>query len=566
MNIIQTFAQLQQAFVIEGQRFTCVERANAEYTVQASGYVALAGDVTFANGLHGALQVNGDFIVDFFGAVGDGSTLRNNAPSIQDAIDRASPTGGTVRLLNGVYCISDRIVINSHIKISGDKSGYQATAQNDPVGKIMPSGHLLSGSWLFLNSGTAASKGWNDETEFGIITIKYDNPNYVSGYVDRRRFGGVENIGIHGNGGGQVGTLYSLITSVDAWNIEITRTCLYTGRGHAISRKNLNFTNVNDYLIHNNWIDGLQYGTVGVYGGGGDSQIFSNHIFGFSQAGIFLISGTCQVSDNHIWSNDVGIFASSTSSNSSITTNYIYDNTGAGVVLSGVDNNIPTDSVEAICITGNNIHSNGSDDTKPVSERSGLIIVGNGDGVTICGNVFANRDSTLSQQYGIYCDVTNPTSLIMSGNGFYKNVVRECLLSSSVSVILNAENFNSANIILSKGRFNGNIDLDDNNVFGVDKISFNSWKTASLSAGILTTSSSTVSYNASSAIVVTDIAAPSANDNLLVIIRNIGVSTLTFTNNNSKLRCGGADLVLNQHQCATFCFISGSVWQLISST
>jgi hypothetical protein len=58
MNIIQTFVQLQQAFVTEGQRFTCVERASAEYTVQPAGYVALTGDVTFVNSLVGALQTN----------------------------------------------------------------------------------------------------------------------------------------------------------------------------------------------------------------------------------------------------------------------------------------------------------------------------------------------------------------------------------------------------------------------------------------------------------------------------------------------------------------------------
>ena len=37
--------------------FVCQERANAEYILQASGYVALAGDATFANGRVAALQI-----------------------------------------------------------------------------------------------------------------------------------------------------------------------------------------------------------------------------------------------------------------------------------------------------------------------------------------------------------------------------------------------------------------------------------------------------------------------------------------------------------------------------
>ena len=97
MNIIQTFAQLQQVKAKESQRFTCVERANAEYVVQPSGYVALAGDVTFGNGLVGALTLKSKTNVLFFGAKYDGIT--DDTQAHQDCLERLDSNGGGVMLL-----------------------------------------------------------------------------------------------------------------------------------------------------------------------------------------------------------------------------------------------------------------------------------------------------------------------------------------------------------------------------------------------------------------------------------------------------------------------------------
>lgn len=59
MKEFETFAELEASKQTKvGTRFICRERANAEYILQASGYTALVGDVTFSNGLIGELQVN----------------------------------------------------------------------------------------------------------------------------------------------------------------------------------------------------------------------------------------------------------------------------------------------------------------------------------------------------------------------------------------------------------------------------------------------------------------------------------------------------------------------------
>lgn len=124
MNTIQTFVQLQQAFVAEGQRFTCVERGNAEYTVQPSGYVALTGDVTFANGLVGELQVYSGINVKQFGAKGDNTS--DDTTPIQNALDRVRRLtlkpqgGGNVYLPTGIYRTSGKIEVYSDVFLEGD--------------------------------------------------------------------------------------------------------------------------------------------------------------------------------------------------------------------------------------------------------------------------------------------------------------------------------------------------------------------------------------------------------------------------------------------------------------
>lgn len=69
-----TFADLEACtWVEDGDKATCIERANAKYILQPSGYAAKVGDVTFANGRVGALQNEGADPVKM-GAAADGST------------------------------------------------------------------------------------------------------------------------------------------------------------------------------------------------------------------------------------------------------------------------------------------------------------------------------------------------------------------------------------------------------------------------------------------------------------------------------------------------------------
>lgn len=83
-------------------RFICPERANAEYLLQPSGYVALAGDVTFANGRVGALQIDGVANVRWFS-------------SFEDALNREVPLDMTGY---GTLSISESISVSNDIDIT----------------------------------------------------------------------------------------------------------------------------------------------------------------------------------------------------------------------------------------------------------------------------------------------------------------------------------------------------------------------------------------------------------------------------------------------------------------
>jgi hypothetical protein len=70
-SYVNTFAALALLSPAETEIFVCIERDDTEYIVQAVGYTALAGDVTFANGKVAQLQTGPDTTVFSFGAIAD---------------------------------------------------------------------------------------------------------------------------------------------------------------------------------------------------------------------------------------------------------------------------------------------------------------------------------------------------------------------------------------------------------------------------------------------------------------------------------------------------------------
>jgi hypothetical protein len=98
---------------------TAGDGGGAKFTLQPSGYVALAGDVTLANGRVAQLQIDGVLNILWFGA---DEGLADNAPYIQAAIDRASSsvTGGNIYSPAGNYYTQDLLITHDNITLSGD--------------------------------------------------------------------------------------------------------------------------------------------------------------------------------------------------------------------------------------------------------------------------------------------------------------------------------------------------------------------------------------------------------------------------------------------------------------
>jgi hypothetical protein len=122
-----TFAELQASNIGNVyQKVVCRERAGATYVLQPSGYAALSGDATLANGLVAALQINGDILLDFFGdATGDCIEL------LEDAVSRGARF---IKFESKVYSFSRKIVINrSSLALVGPDAQYAIFSFTNPV-------------------------------------------------------------------------------------------------------------------------------------------------------------------------------------------------------------------------------------------------------------------------------------------------------------------------------------------------------------------------------------------------------------------------------------------------
>ena len=93
------------------QKFTCRERGNALYITQPSSYSALAGDVTFANGVVGALQIGV-------------SVSSLSFSTLQEANNRMAIIGGIVNIPAGIY-ETTQVIIDEGVTFVG--AGVDAT-------------------------------------------------------------------------------------------------------------------------------------------------------------------------------------------------------------------------------------------------------------------------------------------------------------------------------------------------------------------------------------------------------------------------------------------------------
>ncbi len=172
-NSIQTSA---------GQKFVCRERANAEYILQPTGYTALPGDVTFANGRVGALQIDGWMNIECFGATqGVDSTAE-----IQAAIDRAE----FIYAIGYDYRYTQLTVPSSLKFIGAGKKKTRLRTTNLTDDKItVTAGGASSVMFADMEFGSIGTQTGGAYIRFDSATTQLQSPvvsgcNFISPYTD----------------------------------------------------------------------------------------------------------------------------------------------------------------------------------------------------------------------------------------------------------------------------------------------------------------------------------------------------------------------------------------------
>ena len=162
----QTFAELLAiSETVDYKQFTVAERANAAYTLQPAGYVALAGDATLANGRVAALQMSDGINVNWFA-------------TWQDANDRTAIIGGEISVPAGAYSV-DQVLLDANVIFSG--AGTDSTLVNQPnasnkaIFKTRNFDTLTGTNTWFVSGGVPVGFGVNN------MTLNGNKENNASG-------------------------------------------------------------------------------------------------------------------------------------------------------------------------------------------------------------------------------------------------------------------------------------------------------------------------------------------------------------------------------------------------
>tara|TARA_R110000744_G_scaffold113011_1_gene211820 strand:+ start:382 stop:2382 length:2001 start_codon:yes stop_codon:yes gene_type:complete len=142
----------------DGSTFVCQERASAEYILKPSGYSALAGDATFANGRVAQLQERDrvEYFSDIYSAVsGVGVTIEGDY--LQDLTTSISMNGDALQNFNYVLDVADATTTLSFTPFSGGASftsSFFDGGTTEAVGVRNRTAHMVNLSGTAVNGLT----------------------------------------------------------------------------------------------------------------------------------------------------------------------------------------------------------------------------------------------------------------------------------------------------------------------------------------------------------------------------------------------------------------------------
>ena len=550
-----TFASLQASnYTQDYQKFTVRERANAEYILQPSGYTALAGDTTFANGRVAQLQIDGQCHLAWFGAVQNAESLLDSATDdlsacISAALRMQQEGGGTL-LMSGLAALSGKLTIPQRVVFEGT-SKFFANQFTDV--SVRPAGCGFYGL-VGTNSDLIDIKLdiYNDGG-----TLKETLNNKV--LMDYRHFGGVRNLIIYGNrsntanpptavdkntsGNGLVlsGVRYPVTENViSMFNADKGVRALSFDYGLGSNACNNLFTS--SLVTLSNAVGGMDLS-------GGDSimrGLYSGYNGG---TGIVSNMGRSKI-DFSSWNNKAdGIFI--TGSPDSDYKGSAYDNDRTGWRVTGTQD----------CKIAGRSSANGRDAAFGATDRCGVISGSDNIDLAIDIQDAGTYLGVVYQQYGLRI-LQSANKVNVCSSSSIGNNLGDWLVTNPLMLDLHGN--------LPRGGDHAGFTLTDkilcngNDVLEIGGISGNAWAGVAVAAGVLSVGrNSFVAVNEASPVNVTDIAS-SLEGLPIITFRISGGSAVTFVYNSAKLRLNGlANRVLNSNESISFMLVSGTVYQEI---
>jgi len=346
-------------------------------------------------------ETNGmPYSVRWFGAKGNGTT--DDTAAIQ-AAENAAPTGGGVYFPYGTYLINNTGIT----KLSGITwTGEEKTASVLVAETATWTNSLVSGGTIsncsFLNIGFNVS----NMTPSGYPSCLALNI-FSNGEISQCAFTGITTIGILISGGTNFSihdSFFSAPTAVATLSeaVWIRNTAstpqYYSIKNNILINIGTDFSGT-DSEVSGNIIYGWKYGSAITVDQGAERFVISNNncIFGVG------------IDTNGVYATGIENWASF----STITGNFCFGNSGAGISSGGL----------ASTLTGNSCINNGTGGSATPFYRTGIQTryvsgVYNGNTSSIVGNVCLDTGSG-TQLYGYGDDGTNVAEVTLSGNIFF---------------------------------------------------------------------------------------------------------------------------------------------------
>jgi hypothetical protein len=504
---------------------TIGDGGGAKFTLQPSGYVALAGDVTLANGRVAQLQINSSIDLGCFGV--KYKEELNQGALVQGAINRVrTQKDGGELVVSGQVFSSQTIYVWERVFIRGLNgmvlNWFQSDGTYDSKG---------AGFKLLPNSNVDLIKLAISANETAGATIP------VESNVARRHGGGLSNMYLDGN---------------RSETNDLTANDLNSA-GRPLVCRGVNVVTIHDITVSRGAEHNVVFESNGLTDGS-CNNMYIHRIYsqGSSQNGFSLSGGDTSI--GFLWGIQNGLNGMTSSmQNSSFSSCIFNDNSQDGYFTAGANcsfidvgtydnrrNGVVITATNTSVLGGQSRH-NGMNSGFSTTDRCGLSASSGATNLTIIGHKsyddgYRGDPLDITQQRGYRITATDD-GLTFEGNYAYGNVLSQIFSSAP---------------IYKKCYGGGVLDAKYYSLSPPTTLSSITANTMDASRGLLT-------LNITGGATISSITNSDAGFKQ-VSIRNINTTSVTFTRSTSLATKSGVDLVLAQYSAVTFQEFSAGVW------